>query len=120
MHETDILISGRDVLLVAIPTCLMLFISVFRLDHFLATPRSNRMPRRAACGIDKSGEPILCDPDGRRSRPRQPNRVLNQGIERKLFQERQDSGIASNPHGYRKLTPLMPGHVYQLSIRDVT
>jgi hypothetical protein len=68
--DPSILISSKDTLLLAIPMLLMVFVSAFRLDHFIAAPKGSQNRRRAACGVDESGEEISCDPDGRRSRPR--------------------------------------------------
>jgi hypothetical protein len=65
MNETQILLSNRDSLLVAIPFLLMLFISVFRLDQIIAAPKGAQNRRRPSCGIDEFGDPILCDPDGK-------------------------------------------------------
>jgi hypothetical protein len=74
MHET-ILTSGRDTVLVAIPFALMVFMTVFRLDEAIATPKRSLNGRRLGCGLDEYGEPVLRDPDGqvaklRRSRKR--------------------------------------------------
>jgi hypothetical protein len=74
MNE-HILISGRDTLLVTIPLILMMFISAFRLDHVIATPKGSQKRRRPACGIDESGEHIVCDPDGRRSKTQRRARM---------------------------------------------
>jgi hypothetical protein len=73
MHE-DILISGRDTLLFAIPFVLMLLISIFRLDEALATPKGAMKRRRPACGLNEAGEPILRDPDGRVVRTLRPRK----------------------------------------------
>jgi len=67
--DEHILISGRDTLLIAIPFVLLLLFSVFRLDESMALPKGSLNRRRPACGIDKFGEPILRDPDGRLSGP---------------------------------------------------
>jgi hypothetical protein len=67
MNEAHILSSNKDSILVAIPFLFMLFLSVFRIDHLLATPtKTINRNRRPACGVDDTGEPILCDPDGKR------------------------------------------------------
>lgn len=57
--------SDRDAILAAIPLIGALLLGFFRLDTLLAAPSRVR-PRRPASGIDKDGQPILCDPDGRR------------------------------------------------------
>lgn len=63
--DQHVLISGRDALLVAIPFIGLLLLSIFRLDHLIATPKAALNRRRPPCGVDEFGEPILCDPDGR-------------------------------------------------------
>jgi hypothetical protein len=67
MNEAQILLSNKDSFLVAIPFLIMLFISVFRLDQVIARPKGTQNRRRSACGVDDSGQLIMCDPDGRRS-----------------------------------------------------
>ena len=67
--EEDILISGRDTLLIAIPFVLLLIFTVFRLDESIAAPKGSLNRRRPSCGVDEFGEPILRDPDGRLSGP---------------------------------------------------
>jgi hypothetical protein len=62
-----IFVSNRDKLLVAFPFVFVLLLSVFRLDHLIAARKPLLIRRRPACGVDKSGEPILRDPDGRLS-----------------------------------------------------
>ena len=57
--------SGSDTLLVAIPSLGLLLISFFRLDQLLASPRQRNKTGRFVSGVDKDGEPIMCDPDGR-------------------------------------------------------
>ena len=52
-------------MLFAIPFGAILLISVFRLDELLATPRKRAGARRPALGLDRDGNPMLCDPDGR-------------------------------------------------------
>jgi hypothetical protein len=65
MHGV-ILSSGRDAFLIAIPFLAILIIGFFRLDEiFAAHPRSSRR-RGPVSGLDADGEPLLCDPDGRR------------------------------------------------------
>jgi hypothetical protein len=65
VNETQILTSNRDALLVAIPFVTLLFISVFRLDQLVSMPKAKHGRRRPVGGTDQSGQPILCDPDGR-------------------------------------------------------
>jgi hypothetical protein len=67
--DQSVLLSGRDTLLIAVPLVLMIFISLFRLDQVIASPKASLQRRRPVCGIDESGEPILRDPDGRLSGP---------------------------------------------------
>jgi hypothetical protein len=81
MNETQILLSNKDTLLFAIPFLFMLFISVFRLDQVIAAP-AGAQNRRPACGVDESGETILCDPDGRPSRIRKRKLATTTKIER--------------------------------------
>lgn len=63
--DEHILISSRDMLLGSLPFVFLLLLTVFRLDQILASPKGLREPRHLKCGMDESGEPILCDPDGR-------------------------------------------------------
>jgi hypothetical protein len=65
MHE-QILSSTRDTLLFAIPFLGFLLMGLFRLDEVFYSPKRGRQARRPASGFDTNGEPILCDPDGRR------------------------------------------------------
>jgi hypothetical protein len=66
MYESQVIVSNRDSVLLAIPFISMLFLTVFRLDHLIAMPsKNNSRQRRHACGVDEAGIPILCDPDGR-------------------------------------------------------
>lgn len=64
MLET-VLSSGRETLLLAIPSVALLLVSVFRLERLIAGPKQTR--ERASCGLDTEGQPILTDPDGRPS-----------------------------------------------------
>lgn len=57
--------SNRDAILAAIPLIGALLLGFFRLDALFATPPRIR-PRRPASGVDRNGQPIFCDPDGRR------------------------------------------------------
>ena len=72
--DQHILVSGRDTLLVALPFAVLLLLSIFRLDHLIASPKPVLFRRRPACGVDRSGEPILRDPDGRLSGSRRSTR----------------------------------------------
>lgn len=65
MHE-PVLSSTRDALLFAVPFLGMLLMGMLRLDEFFVTPKRGHLPRRPPSGVDIDGEPILCDPDGRR------------------------------------------------------
>lgn len=65
MHDS-IFISGRDTLLIAIPSIFMLAMCVLRLDVTLAHPQRSSKRRAHARGVDENGEPIFTDPDGRR------------------------------------------------------
>ncbi len=67
MHET-IQHSGWQILMVAIPVVCLLLIVVFRLDQVIFRPKPSQQLPRPTSGTDKDGEPILCDPDGRRWR----------------------------------------------------
>ncbi len=64
MHDM-ILNSGRDTLLFAIPSLTLLVITLFRLDQVFTGPRKGPRPQRQGSALDKDGEEMLCDPDGR-------------------------------------------------------
>jgi len=64
VHEF-ILRSNWEKLLVAVPLFGLLFASYFRLDEVLAKRKKGPKLRRHASGLDKNGEPLLCDPDGK-------------------------------------------------------
>jgi hypothetical protein len=69
MHEVY-LKSVSDTLLVAIPFIAIVAIAVFRLDALFVPskgPAGAAIRRRAGCGMDENGEPILVDPDGHMS-----------------------------------------------------
>jgi hypothetical protein len=76
MNNAGMLISNKDALLFALPFLVILFISMFRLDQLIATPRRAVMQRPSAADIDKHGEPILRDPDGRSADPGAPDRRI--------------------------------------------
>lgn len=68
-----VLHSNWDTLLVALPFLILMLIGFFRLDEVLAAPKHRALAvhaHRAASGTDEHGLPILCDPDGRRWKPR--------------------------------------------------
>ena len=61
----QIMMSGRDALLLAIPLIALLLVTVFRLDE-LFSPKGKNLWRPPARGVDEQGREILNDPDGRR------------------------------------------------------
>lgn len=65
MLAMEILLSGRDSLLVAVPFVLLLCVAVFRLDEEIVKPKTELRNRAPMRGIDENGEPIFTDPDGR-------------------------------------------------------
>ena len=79
--QEPILSSTRDALLFAIPFLGLLLMGMFRLDEFFVTPKRRHLPRRPLSGVDIDGEPILCDPDGRRvpASYRQVTRMVRSG-----------------------------------------
>lgn len=72
--------SLQDTLLFMLPSIGILLVNLFRLDEVFAAPRRSNSPHRPMCGVDAQGEPILCDPDGRRVPlpARRPRRLANQ------------------------------------------
>jgi hypothetical protein len=64
MHD-QVLNSGWDTFLYAVPVLFMLVVGVFRLDELLAAPRQRPRRPRPLSGNDENGRQILCDPDGR-------------------------------------------------------
>jgi hypothetical protein len=64
MHEA-ILISGRDMVLIAIPFLVLVVLVLFRLDVIIAAPRKTLRQHRPVGGMNKDGKPVLSDPDGR-------------------------------------------------------
>jgi hypothetical protein len=64
MHE-EILISGRDTLLVAIPFLVLFVVSLFRLDAIFSAPKGGIRQRQPLCGMNENGKPVLIDPDGK-------------------------------------------------------
>jgi hypothetical protein len=66
MHEVY-LSSVKDTLLVAIPFIAVLVLAIFRVDTLFWAPKkpaAHETFHRPGCGLDKSGEPLLVDPDG--------------------------------------------------------
>jgi hypothetical protein len=62
--------SGWDTLLLGVPFIAMLFCGFFRLDELIAGKKpaaTAARQRHVFGGMDETGEPILCDPDGRPS-----------------------------------------------------
>jgi len=66
MNES-FLISGRDMVLFAIPFVSLILISQFRLNGIAKPLKKSVNQRMRRCGLDPNGEPILRDPDGRLS-----------------------------------------------------
>lgn len=66
MHES-MLKSGWETALVAVPFLVILVAGIFRLDELVVTQKAGAKRQRSRVGVDSSGEPILCDPDGRPS-----------------------------------------------------
>ena len=60
-----ILQSNTDALLVAIPMVGLLFAGFFRLDELFGKSKKPVENRRSMTGWDKSGRPLLTDPDGK-------------------------------------------------------
>lgn len=52
-------------ILLAVVCTVILLASLLRLDELLAAPRNRAQRRRTAVLLDRDGEPLLCDPDGR-------------------------------------------------------
>jgi hypothetical protein len=75
--QENLLLSGRDTLLVGIPFVFILLIAVFRLDGVLTGSRGSVMRRPPMRGTDEAGEPILTDPDGRLVERRRPARRVS-------------------------------------------
>jgi hypothetical protein len=64
MHD-EIVVSGWDAFVVAIPFLVMVAMAIFRLDAILAAPKTGTRLLRTIYGNDVHGEPVPCDPDGR-------------------------------------------------------
>jgi hypothetical protein len=65
--DPSTLMSGKDTLLLSAPLIIIVFLSAFRLDQIIARPKRLLDRKRSTRGMDGSGEPFLCDPDGRPS-----------------------------------------------------
>jgi hypothetical protein len=57
--------SDGEIILFAVPFICILLMSFLRLDELIGMPKPGRKLQRTACGLDRDGEPVLCDPDGR-------------------------------------------------------
>ena len=57
--------SGWEVILFAILSVGVLMLSFFRLDELLASSKRKENHWQAGYGLDRHGNPVLCDPDGR-------------------------------------------------------
>jgi hypothetical protein len=68
VHDS-VLNSGWQTFLVAVPFLTMLLAGVFRLDEVFANQKQGARKRQPASGIDRNGQPLLYDPDGRPSQP---------------------------------------------------
>jgi hypothetical protein len=64
MHD-PILDSLSGTLLIAVPFLMMAFLTFFRLDEVIATPKSRRGRVKPSLGSESNGDVILTDPDGR-------------------------------------------------------
>ena len=53
-------------LLLIIPVAAATIVSYFRVDETLASSSKRQSTRSKPSGTDANGDPILCDPDGRR------------------------------------------------------
>jgi hypothetical protein len=65
----EILMSGRDAILVGVPFIALVALFVFRLDVLIFRPRE--IPKRQPhplCGVNANGQTMFCDPDGKPSR----------------------------------------------------
>jgi hypothetical protein len=58
-------ISGRDMILFAIPFVSLILVSQFRLSGIAKPPKGSVSRSKRTCGINVNGEPVLRDPDGR-------------------------------------------------------
>ena len=65
--QEPLLNSGLDALAIAVPFVAILAFGIFRLDQIVAAPRNASRTVHRFPGNDERGEPLVCDPDGRRS-----------------------------------------------------
>ena len=56
---------GAEGIVVGVPSVVMLALWIFRLDAVVALPRSGTDAARHFCEIGETGEPEICDPDGK-------------------------------------------------------
>lgn len=61
----QVLKSGWETFLFAIPFLGILLVGLFRLDELISSPKRRRKTRKRITGVDHEGEPVLSDPDGR-------------------------------------------------------
>jgi hypothetical protein len=63
--QLSTLFPSFDVLVLTVPFLAILALAMLGLDARVAAPRQGPGARRAFCGVDPQGRPILSDPDGR-------------------------------------------------------
>ena len=83
MHLST-LFPSFDILVLTAPFLGILALAMLGLDERIATPRQGPGTRRAFCGVDREGRPILSDPDGkpwRHSRISQIEAKLDDAVE---------------------------------------
>jgi hypothetical protein len=64
MHET-FLKPGWETFLFAVIFIGLLLMWIFRLDHLLFPSKRGPRPQRPVGVVDRDGEPLMTDPDGR-------------------------------------------------------
>jgi len=67
--QTASVLSGWDIALLIVPFAALMVMAMFGLDERLASPSGGRSRNRRFCSIDRDGQPVLLDPDGRRCHP---------------------------------------------------
>jgi hypothetical protein len=60
-----VLKPGWDTILFAVPFIGLMLVVLFRLDHMFSQPKQRSKPRRPPSGLDRHGQPVMTDPDGR-------------------------------------------------------